>query len=89
MLPDATVGERIASERRLRIERVNSRRKKIKDVATKREANGGVRTEDDNLDLFLLPSFFEEEFNGVDTGARRHPAPDPIELRPSSEVNLK
>ena len=89
MLPDATVGERIASERRLRIERVNSRRKKIKDVATKREANGGVKTEDDNLDLFLLPSFFEEEFNGVDSGARRHPAPDPIELRPSSEVNLK
>ena len=51
--------------------------------------NEGVRTEDDNLDLFLLPSFFEEEFNGVDTGARRHPALDPIELRPSSEVNLK
>ena len=90
MLPDVTVGEKIASERHLRIERVNARRKKIKDeLATKRETIGGVRIEDDNLDLFLLPPFFEEEFYGADIGARHHSAPDLMELRPSNEVNLK
>ena len=50
---------------------------------------GGVRVEDDNLDLFLLPPFFEEEFYGADIGTRHHSAPDLMELRPSNEVNLK